>query len=134
MHCAILFFFFLSSFVCFRLPNPDGGINSERSTCILNLLSEHNIKHCVVAVGYERDSGLCANSMRIIVEGRQLTEQDLDGYDRMTGQIVEGVLLFGGGIAFPQDLIDGGGNKEPWVGFKRSIEQVDLMVDVLNKK
>lgn len=38
--------------------------------------------------------------------------------------------LFGGGIAFPQDLIDGGGNREPWVGFKRSIEQVDLMVDV----
>ena len=38
--------------------------------------------------------------------------------------------LFGGGIAFPQDLIDGGGNREPWVGFKRSIEQVDLMVEV----
>jgi hypothetical protein len=36
--------------------------------------------------------------------------------------------LFGGGIAFPQDLVDGGGNREPWVGFKRSIEQVDLMV------
>lgn len=41
--------------------------------------------------------------------------------------------LFGGGIAFPQDLVDGGGNREPWVGFKRSVEQVDLMVDVFCK-
>jgi hypothetical protein len=40
--------------------------------------------------------------------------------------------LFGGGIAFPQDLIDGGGNREPWVGFKRSIEQVDLMVRAMS--
>ena len=42
-----------------------------------------------------------------------------------------GTGLFGAGIAFPQYVVDGGGSQEPWVGFKRSIYQVDLMVESL---
>ena len=47
-------------------------------------------------------------------------------------------LLFGAGVAFPQDVVDGGGGREPWVGFKRSAEQTDLMVlicdDILSRR
>jgi len=50
-----------------------------------------------------------------------------DGNDRMG-------LLFGSGIAFPQDVIDGDGNREPWVGVGRSIEQVELMVNVFHQR
>ena len=143
-------------------------------------LKEHNITHCVVAIGYERNM----TSLSIRVGDYVLTDQDFAAYDRLTGEIplphasstllptkycslhsaavecsgeahdsnvcsmqescseslrseqqvvIPRGQLFGGGIAFPQDLIDGGGNREPWVGFKRSVEQVDLMVDAFGK-
>jgi hypothetical protein len=119
------------------------------------LVRAAGVRHCVVAVGYQRD----LHGMTVTIGGRELSPEDWDAYDRMTGEIPlpaqrmadadvpesalaadrnESVFrcgkqcgssrLFGGGIAFPQDLIDGGGAREPWVGFKRSIEQVDLMV------
>lgn len=36
--------------------------------------------------------------------------------------------IYGGGIAYPQNHRDEEGEIEPWVGFKRSIEQTDLML------
>lgn len=36
--------------------------------------------------------------------------------------------VYGGGIAYPQNHRDEEGEIEPWVGFKRSIEQTDLMI------
>lgn len=146
----------------------------------MELLQQHKIKHCVVAIGYERDM----SGLTIRVGDNVLTDQDYDAYDHLTGEIplqhitithpqpcscscncarsveltsganmicslpsccccpkqkpqattVPKGRLFGGGIAFPQDLIDGGGNREPWVGFKRSVEQVDLMMDVFLSK
>lgn len=127
------------------------------------LLKDHDVAHCVVAIGYTRSLG----NLRVLDEAKvQLTEAGWDSYDRMTGEVPlpssatspttgvdgSGVSpsisanssqsaseqgqrrcsgLFGGGIAFPQDLIDGGGSREPWVGFKRSIEQVDIMVGAM---
>jgi hypothetical protein len=41
--------------------------------------------------------------------------------------------LFGGGIAFPQDYRDDEGEIEAWVGFKRSIEQTELMIEAFEK-
>jgi hypothetical protein len=172
------------------------------------MLARFGCTDCCCGVGYERDLSLplplplplpltqsgtsaieaplfpSSSYLSISVDGHQLTDADLDRYDRMTGQIKldflsssasassslpttdstgsQGVtgtcstgtdnvdikarpiecqdasvsrgssqpLLFGGGIAFPQDVVDGGGHREPWVGFKRSIQQVDLMVAV----
>jgi hypothetical protein len=169
------------------------------------ILARFGCTDCCCGVGYERDLSLplplplpltqsgtsaieaplspSSSYLSISVDGHQLTDADLDRYDRMTGQIKldflssssssssalrptdtgsQGVtrtcstgtdnvdiktrpiecqdasvsrgsnqpLLFGGGIAFPQDVVDGGGHREPWVGFKRSIQQVDLMVAV----
>lgn len=37
--------------------------------------------------------------------------------------------IYGGGIAYPQNHRDEEGEIEPWVGFKRSIEQTDLMLE-----
>ena len=37
--------------------------------------------------------------------------------------------LFGAGIAFPQHHVNEVGEQEPWIGFKRSVLQVDLMID-----
>lgn len=50
-------------------------------------------------------------------------------YHRDTGALLEAPNrnIFGGGIAYPQDTIEGDGRREPWVGFKRSIEQTELM-------
>lgn len=45
----------------------------------------------------------------------------------------ESIGLFGGGIAYPQNYRDDENEVEPWVGFKRSIEQTDLIVDILEK-
>lgn len=50
------------------------------------------------------------------------------GFSTTAEEVATIPMLFGAGIAFPQDLIDGGGNVEPWVGFKRSAVQVSLMV------
>ncbi|MFX8910926.1 hypothetical protein ABTN03_19935, partial [Acinetobacter baumannii] len=47
--------------------------------------------------------------------------------DEAGGSIRNRIGLFGGGIAFPQSYRDGEGEVEPWVGFKRSIEQTDIM-------
>ena len=106
------------------------------------LLQQYGAQHCVAAVGYQRD----LRGIRICMAGSELSMSDLDQYDRMTGEIplpskacsTSGQepehgergcsMLFGGGIAFPQDLVDGAGHREPWVGFKRSVEQVELMV------
>jgi hypothetical protein len=53
----------------------------------------------------------------------------LDGYCTKTGQIFgTRSNIFGCGIAFPHDFTDDEGHTEPWVGFLRSIEQVDFMV------
>jgi hypothetical protein len=71
-------------------------------------------------------------------DGTALSRSDCEGLHDATPGAVDHPEerrcggLFGGGIAFPQDLIDGGGNREPWVGFKRSIEQVDLMVRAMS--
>jgi hypothetical protein len=94
----------------------------------------HNVGHVVAAVGFRRDE----DSLPVVrVADRCLSTSDLDGYDRRTGKIptgsapdsCRGPALFGGGIAFPQDIIDGAGNVQPWVGLKRSIKQTDVMVD-----
>jgi len=98
-------------------------------------MKAHNIGHIVAAVGYRRDD----DSLPLVRVGdRCLSTADLDGYDRWSGQISTGSapdserwpVLFGGGIAFPQDITDGAGHVQPWVGLKRSIEQTDIMVDV----
>lgn len=97
-------------------------------------LKLHNVGHVVAAVGFRRDDG----SLPVVrVADRCLSTSDLDGYDRQTGRIptgstldsYQGPALFGGGIAFPQDIIDGAGHVQPWVGLKRSIEQTDVMVN-----
>ena len=94
----------------------------------------HNVGHVVAAVGFRRDE----DSLPVVrVADRCLSTSDLDGYDRRTGKIptgsapdsCRGPALFGLGIAFPQDIIDGAGNVQPWVGLKRSIKQTDVMVD-----
>lgn len=95
----------------------------------------HNVGHVVAAVGFRRDEG----SLPVVrVSDRCLTTSDLDGFDRRTGRIptgsaldpyIGGPALFGGGIAFPQDIVDGAGHVQPWVGLKRSIELTDVMVD-----
>ena len=61
---------------------------------------------------------------------------ELDNYDRWTGEVTlekKSIGLFGGGIAFPQDYRDEEGEIEPWVGFKRSIEQTELMIETFEK-
>jgi hypothetical protein len=63
------------------------------------------------------------------VNSRILKDSDFDGYDKLSGQLSPTLALFGSGIAFPQDVIDGANERHPWVGFKRSIEQVDIMMD-----
>jgi len=68
------------------------------------------------------------------MNGQKLTREDIMNYNKDTGEISIPTYtgspsygLFGTGIAFPQDFKDGGGGVEPWVGVKRSIEQIDLM-------
>jgi hypothetical protein len=124
-----------AQFSFFRIP---AGVDAA------DLVRLAGVRHCVVAVGYQRD----LHGLTVRIGGHALTAADWDAYDRMTGEIPADPIrsmesepetvvvteskgcsrLFGGGIAFPRDLIDGGGAREPWVGFKRSIEQVDLMV------
>lgn len=87
---------------------------------------ELGVAQVVFAVGFSRDKS-CA--IRYLSGEDEATALDIYEYDRFTGEMGErGSNLFGAGIAFPQDYIDGGGEREPWVGFKRSIEQVDLMM------
>lgn len=94
--------------------------------------------HLVVAYGFER-----IDNIQITVHSKDNQEQQegvmllstsqLDQYDHMTGEILapsdHHIGLFGGGIAFPQDYLDDDGEIEPWVGFKRSIEQTALMIE-----
>lgn len=85
--------------------------------------------HVVFAMGFAR-----GDPPRIDYLGRRFASPELDAYNRTTGELIEdGSALFGNGIGFPQDHIDGGGRIEPWVGFKRSIEQVDLMLAALSR-
>jgi hypothetical protein len=59
-------------------------------------------------------------------------------YNKITGALIfdQDVVLsssvchsiFGNGIAFPQDYVNFEGICEPWVGFKRSIEETSLMI------
>lgn len=94
--------------------------------------SEHEVQQAVFAIGFELDE---LSLPKFVVDGKSIDRKDLEAYDRDTGEIKAGgksltvsARLFGGGIAFPQNYTDGGGGVEPWVGFKRSIEQIDLMV------
>lgn len=103
--------------------------------------------HVVSAIGFSRvDTGSVENSqneyvsdqsIRISIEENRLHIAD---YDRWSGEIMlhsennpvdvlRNVGIFGGGIAFPQNHRDEEGDIEPWVGFKRSIEQTDLMLE-----
>ncbi|RYY84748.1 hypothetical protein EON63_08625 [archaeon] len=91
-------------------------------------LVRDGVQHGVMAVGYKRDV-----QFPVYVDGLAVARGEYDGYDKMTGEICvqdKKIGLFGGGIAFPQDLVDDEGEVEPWVGFKRSIEQTDLMIKV----
>lgn len=78
-------------------------------------------------------------SFSITVGDVKLKEEHLDQYDRWIGhvplpsgtdstEVGQYIGLFGGGIAFPQNYRDEEGEVEPWVGFKRSIEQTDEMI------
>jgi hypothetical protein len=174
----------------------------NRDLDIITQLKEADCYHAVVAIGFKRD---LSNQPNIRIGGYQMTLEDMDNYDRITGEIapsnsnandsthhvfsfncydeqsasrtavntcndrsytdvqvdhghfdveqpfkcssdpsqrgrfeiiaaghedrdncVRGVL-FGGGIAFPQDL-DEGGDIQPFVGFQISVRQTDLMV------
>jgi hypothetical protein len=108
----------------------------EKQKSALNTLRTH----CVCAYGFER-----IKTFSIKAFGQYLTNDILESYDRITGEImlplssqecqqssecgVRHIGLFGGGIAFPQDYIHDDGEREPWVGFRRSIEQTELMIN-----
>ena len=101
------------------------------------MMVKFGVLHCSAAIGYIKDM----QDLVARVCGQELTDENWDNYDRMSGEIPLPVGeynqvcggLFGGGIGFPQDLVDGGGNVEPWVGFKRSVEQVQLMVEAFRE-
>ena len=110
-------------------------------------LVRHAVTHYTTAIGFARDEATFG--LTAVMDGYEVTDEQWSSYDRFTGEIphphpcsspriqsgmAEGCTgLFGAGIAFPQYVVEGGGEQEPWVGFKRSIEQVDLMAERLLK-
>jgi ABC-type polysaccharide transport system permease subunit len=42
------------------------------------------------------------------------------------------ICLFGTGIAFPKFHFDAENELDPWVGFRKSIEQTELMVNIVH--
>jgi len=66
----------------------------------------------------------------VIIDGERVLPATLQQYDVFSGELQVGkrCALFGCGIGYPQYHVDGGGTAEPWVGFKRTILQVELMV------
>jgi hypothetical protein len=80
----------------------------------------------VFGVGFQAQN---ISVLQVPSTGTEATPADLRNYCTKTGQLFgTGSNLFGCGIAFPHDFIDEEGDSEPWVGFKRSIEQVDSML------
>jgi hypothetical protein len=91
------------------------------------------VQHIIVAYGFIRD-----DNFPIFMDNNQeaVSLNELDNYDRWTGEVTlekKSIGLFGGGIAFPQDYRDEEGEIEPWVGFKRSIEQTELMIETFRR-
>eukprot|EP01040_Poterioochromonas_malhamensis_P014304 gene14304-15819_t len=99
-------------------------------------LSTIDPQHIIVAYGFIRD-----DNFPISVDDYTLSTKDLDNYDKWTGEVKiirengneESIGLFGGGIASPQNYLDDENEVEPWVGFKRSVEQTDLIVEAFEK-
>lgn len=102
-------------------------------------LEKLNVNHVIPAVGFEKDM-----SFEVIIDGQKMVQSDFDNYDKWIGNIdftIDPITaqrvpvgLYGGGIAFPQNYRDEDGAVEPWVGFKRSIEQTDEMLRHFNEK
>ena len=83
------------------------------------------------ALGYERNPCPFISFENSELSQNNIPQKELlDTYNRTLGSIGPAdAFLFGAGIAFPQHVVDAGGNRGPWVGFKRSILQTDLMVN-----
>ena len=98
-------------------------VSGERGSLLPHLLPESSDGPIVCAIGYTRNN---LPAIHLYDRSEPLSG---DAYHRDTGALLEapGKNIFGGGIAYPQDTIEGDGRREPWVGFKRSIEQTDLM-------
>jgi hypothetical protein len=95
--------------------------------------------HVIIAIGFDRE-----DNFDIICNNYQFTKADIDQYDKWVGYIpipqslrdqtkpeytAADLGLFGAGIAFPQNYRDEEGEVEPWVGVKRTIEQIDVIVE-----
>eukprot|EP01038_Epipyxis_sp_PR26KG_P009378 gene9378-12636_t len=102
-------------------------------------LQLYDITDCVFALGFQT---ICNTPITptIISNGNILENDILLKYDKITGEIdipFEGNEnnthyssgLFGIGIAFPQDILIEDNTREPYVGFKRSILQTDLIIE-----
>jgi hypothetical protein len=65
-------------------------------------------------------------------QGHRLTTEDLNRYNKWTGEIHPKSRLYGVGIAFPQCYQHEDGTVELWVGFRRSMTQVDSILRELS--
>mmetsp|Transcript_8792 Transcript_8792/g.7859 ORF Transcript_8792/g.7859 Transcript_8792/m.7859 type:complete len:412 (-) Transcript_8792:14-1249(-) len=107
-------------------------------------IEKYNIDHLIFAIGFQTNTlsnqsnyiiNLDEPFFPIISINNQIVEYNkLNQYDILTGEINNYGSLFGGGIAYPQYHMYSNNTSEPWIGFKRSIEQIDLMIAVFNNK
>jgi len=97
-----------------------------------------NIDHVIFATGFERYLPTMKSESltpevpfpKVLVDGTEITAADYDAYQIDSGEILAGGgRLFGVGIAFPPHHHYAEGTTEPWVGFKRSIQQTFQMID-----
>lgn len=102
----------------------------------------HCVDHVIFAIGFERYLPHMKNeSLKqeiafpyIAIDGFPVTVKDYDSYNIDTGEISSIGRLFGVGIAFPSHHHYEDGSSEPWVGFKRSIQQTSRMIDRFYKE
>lgn len=81
----------------------------------------------VYCCGYARN-----DKISIKIDRQRFSTEDLNRYNRWTGEIDARSRLYGVGIAFPQYYQHEDGSVELWVGFRRSMTQVDSILKELS--
>jgi hypothetical protein len=123
------------------LARPDFSLSLRltHESELLDLAGSYD-NRIVYACGFTRE-----DTIRITVlsdheetQQRTLSTEDLNGYNRWTGEITVpdtatlSRRLYGIGIAFPQCYRHEDGSVELWLGFRRSMKQIESILRELS--